>query len=259
MVDSMDQAIGDILDSLDAQGIADNTIVLFFSDNGGFYNFGGVNTPLRGGKLESYEGGIRVNAVMRWPDVLPPNTVNENVISVMDVYPSLMHAAGVTPNYNKKIDGIDRWNAVLGSGEKDRGEPLVFTSNVPMYNTFKYGVLDGQWKLVQLVDHQRRTTEVTTELFNVWTDPNESQDLSAEHPNQVERLTKILDTRLALHPVGGQYVKIQPHPGWRAPNDYADVVIPADQVQPDMWDGFGPLATRVLQQTHGEKGRIKYD
>ena len=165
----------------------------------------------------------------------------------------------MTPNYNKKIDGIDRWNAVLGSGEKDRGEPLVFTFNVPMYNTFKYGVLDGQWKLVQLVDHQRRTTEVTTELFNVWTDPNESQDLSAEHPNQVERLTKILDTRLALHPIGGQYVKIQPHPGWRAPNDYADVVIPADQVQPDMWDGFGPLATRVLQQTHGEKGRIKYD
>jgi len=180
MVDSMDQAIGDILDSLDAQGIADNTIVLFFSDNGGFYNFGGVNTPLRGGKLESYEGGIRVNAVMRWPDVLPPNTVNENVISVMDV-----------------------WNAVLGSGEKDRGEPLVFTSNVPMYNTFKYGVLDGQWKLVQLVDHQRRTTEVTTELFNVWTDPNESQDLSAEHPNQVERLTKNM-SKSSLIPVGAR-------------------------------------------------------
>ena len=98
-----------------------------------------------------------------------------------------------------------------------------------------------------------------TELFNVWTDPNESEDLSASEPEQLKRLTKILDERLALHPVGGQYVKIQPHPGWRAPNDYADVVIPADQVNADMWSGFGPLATRVLQQTHGERGRIKYD
>jgi len=89
MVDSLDQAVGEILDSLDQQGIADNTIVLFFSDNGGFYNFGGVNKPLRGGKLEAYEGGIRVTSVIRWPEVLPANTVNENVISVMDVYPTI--------------------------------------------------------------------------------------------------------------------------------------------------------------------------
>lgn len=259
MVDSLDQAIGTILDSLDAQGIADNTIILFFSDNGGYYNFGGVNKPLRGGKLEAYEGGVRVNAVMRWPDVLPANTVNENVISVLDVYPSLMNATGITPGYTKKVDGLDRWDAVTGTGEKDRGEPLIFSSNVPIYNEFKYGVLDGPWKLVQYVDHKRRTTDVKTELFNVWSDPNESIDISAENPDQVARLTKILDKRLAQHPIGGVTVKIQPHPGWRAPNDYANVVIPADQVLPDMWEGFGPLATTVLQQTHGEKGRIKYD
>lgn len=118
MVDSLDQAVGSILDSLDAQGIAENTIVLFFSDNGGYYNFGGVNTPLRGGKLEAYEGGVRVTSVIRWPDVLPANTVNGNVISVMDVYPTLITAAGVTPNYEKKIDGLDRWDAVIGKTEK---------------------------------------------------------------------------------------------------------------------------------------------
>ena len=259
MVDSLDQAIGTILDSLDSQGIAENTIVLFFSDNGGFHNFGGVNKPLRGGKLETYEGGVRVTSVIRWPDVLPANTVNESVISVLDVYPTLMKAAGITPNYIKEIDGFDRWDALKGTGEKDRGEALIFTSNVPIYNKFKYGVLDGPWKLVQEVDHQRRSTEVQTELFNVWTDPNETTDMSAEQPEQVKRLTEILDKRLALHPIGGQYVKIQPHPGWRAPNDYADVVIPADRVKEHMWTGFGPLATRVLQNTHGERGRIKYD
>jgi arylsulfatase A-like enzyme len=259
MVDSMDQAIGAILDELDAQGIAENTLVLFFTDNGGFYNFGGVNTPLRGGKLETFEGGIRVASVMRWPDVIPANTVNENVISVLDMLPTLTRAAGVAGGWSKKIDGIDRWDAVLGRGNKDRGDPLVFTSNVPEYNKFRYAVLDGPWKLVQSVDHQRRETAVETFLFNVWEDTNEENDLASSNQEQVLRLQTILDKRLALHPVGGQTVKIQPHPGWRAPLDYADVVIPADKVNEDMWTGFGPLATRVLQNNYGEKGRIKYD
>lgn len=259
MVDSLDQAIGNILESLDSQGITDNTIVLFFSDNGGYYNFGGVNEPLRGGKLETYEGGVRVNAVLRWPDVLPSNSVNENVVSVLDVYPSLMTAAGISASYKKKIDGLDRWNAIIGNDKRERGEPLIFTSNVPIYNQFKYGVLDERWKLVQSVNHKRRTTEVITELFDVWSDPNEVNDISQKHPDLVMRLIKVLDKRLAKHPVGGQYVKIQPHPGWRAPNDYADVVIPAEQVKEEMWEGFSPIATTVLQQTHKEIGRIKYD
>ncbi len=259
MVDSMDQAIGSVLDELDAQGIADNTIVLFFTDNGGFYNFGGVNTPLRGGKLETFEGGVRVVSVLRWPEVIPADTVNENVISVLDLLPSLTTAAGVEPGWTREIDGIDRWDAILGQGAKDRGDPLIFTSNVSEYNKFRYGVLDGPWKLVQIVDHQRRETTVESMLFNVWEDPNEETDLKDTHPDQHDRLQKILDKRLALHPVGGQFVKIQPHPGWRAPLDYADVVIPADQVNADMWSGFGPLATTVLQQNYGEKGKIKYD
>ena len=170
-----------------------------------------------------------------------------------------MAATGISPSYTKKIDGIDRWSAIIGKGEKERGEPLIFTSNIPIYNQFKYGVLDEQWKLIQHVNHKRRSTEVETELYNVWSDPNETIDLSLERPDLVKRLTKVLDKRLAQHPIGGQYVKIQPHPGWRAPNDYVDVVIPADQVKQDMWEGFSPIATAVLQQTHGEKGRIKYD
>ncbi len=259
MVDSLDQAIGQVLDSLDEQGLTDNTIVLFFTDNGGYYNFGGVNTPLRGGKLETYEGGVRVASVLRWPDVIPADTVNENVLSVMDVMPTLSSATGVASLHEKEIDGLNRWDAVLGEGSKDRGEPLIFTSNVPIYNHFLYGVLDGPWKLVQKVDHQRRETTVETELFNVWEDPNEEIDLSEKNPEQVERLQAILDKRLAQHPVGGTTVKIAPHPGWRAPLDYADVVIPADKVNEDMWTGFSPLATKVLQKNYGEKGRIKYE
>jgi len=170
-----------------------------------------------------------------------------------------MTAAGISASYKKKIDGLDRWNAIIGNDKRERGEPLIFTSNVPIYNQFKYGVLDERWKLVQSVNHKRRTTEVITELFDVWSDPNEVNDISQKHPDLVMRLIKVLDKRLAKHPVGGQYVKIQPHPGWRAPNDYADVVIPAEQVKEEMWEGFSPIATTVLQQTHKEIGRIKYD
>lgn len=259
MVDSLDQAVGDVLDALDAQGVADNTIVLFFTDNGGFYNFGADNTPLNGEKLTTYEGGIRVNAVMRWPDVLPAESVNDAVVSVLDMLPTLTKAAGIPSLHEKAIDGLPRWDALTGQGDKARSEPLFFTSNVPEYNKFQYGALDGPWKLVQDVNHLRRSTEVKTQLFNVWDDPNETTDISAQHPEQVTRLQDMLDARLALHPVGGVYVKIQPHPGWRAPNDYATVVIPADQVQPEMWSGFGTLASGVLQRNHGEKGRIIYE
>ncbi|MGC6471280.1 MAG: arylsulfatase B [Parvibaculales bacterium] len=259
MVDSLDQAIGQILDELDAQGLTENTIILFFTDNGGFGGFGGDNTPLRGEKLTPFEGGVRVNALLRWPDVIPADTVNENVISVLDMLPTLTHAAGIQSLHEKEIDGIDRWDAVLGKGEKDRGDPLYFTSNLSTYNYFQYGVLDGPWKLYQKVDHQRRTTEVETMLFNVWEDPNESKDLSEELPEQVERLQDLLDERLALHPVGGTYVKISPHPGWRAPKDYAKTVLPADSVIAEKHPGFGPLKSKVLQQNYGERGRILYD
>ncbi|MEM9013793.1 MAG: arylsulfatase [Pseudomonadota bacterium] len=259
MVDSLDQAIGRILNALDAEGLAENTIVLFFSDNGGFKGFGADNAPLRGEKLTTFEGGVRVNAVLRWPAVLPGNTVNDSIVSALDMFPTLSRASGVKMNMAREIDGLDRWDAILGAGERARSEPLIFTSNVPIYNIFQYGVLDGPWKLYQKVDHQRRTTQSETMLFNVWEDPGETDDLSATYPDQVKRLERILDKRLAMHPIGGTTVTIQPHPGWRAPLNYADAVLPSDHVNADAWDGFSPLASQVLQQTHGERGKIQYE
>lgn len=259
MVDSLDQAIGRILGAIDDEGIRDNTLILFFTDNGGYGVFGGDNTPLRGEKLTPFEGGVRVNALLRWPDVIPPETVNENVISVLDVFPTLATAAGIETGITREIDGIDRWDAVLGSDEKDRGQPMVWTSNLSLYNYFQYGVLDGPWKLYQKVDHQRRETIVETMLFNVWEDPNETTDISAENPEQVKRLQDILDARLAEHPVGGTYVQIQPHPGWRAPLDYAASVDKADTLNSEQYGGFGTLKSSVLQKTYGDRGKIIYE
>ena len=259
MVDSLDQAIGQILSAINDEGVRDNTLILFFTDNGGYSVFGGDNTPLRGEKLTPFEGGVRVNAILRWPEVIPPETVNENVISVMDVLPTLTTAAGIETGLTRSIDGIDRWQAVLGNGSKDRGDPMFFTSNLSLYNYFQYGVLDGPWKLYQKVDHQRRETIVETMLFNVWDDPNEEKDISEAHPDQVRRLQALLDERLAQHPVGGTYVQIQPHPGWRAPLDYAASVDKADTLNEEQYGGFGPLKSKVLQRTYGERGKIIYD
>ena len=94
MVDSMDQAIGRILATLDEEGIAEETIVLFFSDNGGSNIFGGVNLPLRGEKMTVFEGGLRVPAVIRWPERILPGSESHQILSVMDVYPTLASARG---------------------------------------------------------------------------------------------------------------------------------------------------------------------
>ena len=102
--------------------------------------------------------------------MIPAGTVNEAVISAMDIFPTLSTATGVPMGAQKEIDGIDRWEAILGRGPAWRGEPLIFTSNIPIYNIFQYGVLDGPWKLYQKVDHQRRTTETETMLFNLFPD-----------------------------------------------------------------------------------------
>ena len=259
MVDSMDQAVGRILTALEEEDVAENTIVLFFSDNGGFINYGASNKPLRGEKLTPFEGGVRVNAVMRWPAVIAPGTVSNETISVMDLLPTLAAVAGVDAGHEKKIDGENRWSAIAGEGPAARSAPLYFTSNVPIYNKFQFGVIDGDWKLVQMVDHQALSTEVETMLFDLSIDPNEENDLSADNRAVVDRLQGLLLEWRARHPAGGTYVSINPHPGWRAPKDYVDGVLPAELVNEEAHKGFGVLESRVLQQRYGERGRIVYE
>lgn len=259
MVDSMDQAIGQILTALDNEGLTDNTLVLFFSDNGGFENYGSDNGPYRGGKLEVFEGGIRVAAVMRWPAKLPAGEVSNEVVSVLDMLPTLTAAAGIEAQNEKKIDGRNRWPTITGERVTQRAEPLYFASNIPVYNRFQLGVIDGKWKLVQNIDHQATATEFENLLFDIEADPYEKNDLTETFPGIVKRLNKKINAWRALHPVGGSYVKISPHPGWRAPKDYADVIIPAEKVEPSAYQGFGKLESMVLQQRYGEKGRILYE
>jgi len=197
--------------------------------------------------------------VLRWPDVIPAGTLNPALISVLDLLPTLASAANVPLLSEKPLDGINRWDAVTGLGAAERGAPLYFTSNSPIYNRFMHGVLDGKWKLIQTIDHSRRNTKIESMLFDIVADPSEEHDLARQHPEQVKRLSNMLDKRLAQHPVGGVYVQLMPHPGWRAPLDYAEAVTPAEQINEDAYLGYGEGPSERLQQLYGDKGRILYE
>ena len=259
MVDSMDQAIGRILDELDRQGVSDNTIILFFSDNGGFAGFGGVNKPYRGGKLETFEGGIRVNAIMRWPGLIPAGSETQQTISVMDIFPTLAAATGIQMHNEKKIDGMNILSALTKSKDMKRPKPLFFASNSPEYNSFRLAMIDGDDKLVQIIDHNNRSTEITNHLFDLSEDPYEKNNLAEKNPLRVKKMSDAINDWRSQYPVSGLYVSISPNPSWRAPTDYAEDVKPDEKTILKSWGGFGRVASQVLQMRYGEKGRIKYE
>jgi len=259
MVDSLDQNVGRILDALDAEGISENTIVLFFSDNGGMEVFGADNGPFRGGKLETFEGGIRVGAVMRWPEKVSPGTGTNAVISVMDFFPTLAAAAGVEMQNKKKLDGVNRWSSILGIDMSVRGD-LYFAANPPIYNRFHVSILEEKWKLVQIIDHQPAETLVENFLFDINADPGEQNNLAEQNPGEVSRMAAKIQAWRAQHPVNGVRVELVPNPGWRAPLDYAEAVTPASEINAEQYEGYvSGAAAKFLQNRYGDKGKLKYD
>lgn len=260
MVDSLDQNVGKILDSLDAQGLSDNTLILFFSDNGGLKVFGADNSPYRGGKLETFEGGIRVNALLRWTGQVAAGTSTEDVVSVLDVFPSLADAAGVPMGNTKKLDGQDRWDALTNSGEDPRSGDLYFASNSPIYNKFHVSVMEEKWKLVQIIDHDWAEVGIENFLFDLPSDPSEKNNLAEANPDVVKRMAKKIRKWQAQHPINGVRVSLAPHPGWRAPKDYAVSVTPVEELEDDYLDSYvSGMRGKILQKRHGDKGRISYE
>ena len=116
----MDEAIGQILETLNRNGLTDNTIVVFFSDNGG--SGGGENTPLRGGKSQMFEGGLRVPCIVRWPGIIRAGTVSDEFLCSMDIFPMLCSAAGTRPPKGVVLDGFDMTNVLAGKQPSARKE-----------------------------------------------------------------------------------------------------------------------------------------
>jgi arylsulfatase A-like enzyme len=265
VVDGMDQAIGQVLDTLDSEGIADNTIVLFFSDNGGAaYSVGGAdNVPLRGGKGETFEGGIRVVSVMRWPENIKPEQKLTDIMTVMDVFPTLADAAGIEPQNQRKLDGRSMWPAIAEGVKQPRDDWIYFVSEIPIYGHFNLTVFNDHWKLVQAVDQDQLSTTVTNYLFRIQDDPNEYNNVASAYPEVVQMLSKLIQERRALYPINGTRARLSPPPGWRAPLNWVSYPIPLDELQTET--ARSPAAEhsesieRMLDWQHGERGRLVYD
>ena len=262
VVDAMDQAIGKVLDTLDSQGIADNTIVLFFSDNGGaVYSVGGAyNYPFRGGKGETFEGGIRVTSAIRWPEKIKAGSQIDSIISVMDVFPTLAAAAGVEPQNQRKLDGRNMLDAVIENKNTPLEKYLFFASETPIKGQITTTAFDQEWKLVQEIKQGFLSTELTSYLFNIQDDPYEYNNLASANPKKVQTLAKAIRDWRLLYPVNGTRNNLVPPPGWRAPLDWATSMRKLDELQTTPAPGMPPkFALKSLDMMHGEGGRLIYD
>jgi arylsulfatase A-like enzyme len=191
MIESMDDSIGRVLKKLDELKLADNTIVLFTSDNGGLATTEGgptgatFNAPLREGKGFLYEGGIRVPLIVRWPGVVKSNTTTDEVGCSIDFFPTLLSACGVKST--ARPDGVDLMPVLKGG----KLEPRLLFWDYPHYSNQggKPGavVRSGDHKLIEFYEDGRR------ELFNVKSDISESRNLIASKPDVAKELGAALD------------------------------------------------------------------
>ncbi len=190
MMESMDKAVGVVLDALERVGVADNTIVIFMSDNGGLSTSEGhptSNLPLRAGKGWMYEGGIREPMMIKWPGVTKPGSVCSEPVTSTDFYPTMLEMAGLPLKPKQHVDGISM--VPLLKGRKMNRGPIYW--HYPHYGnqggTPSTAVRDGQWKLIRW--HEDKPIE----LYNLKDDIGEKNNLAEKRPEIVKKLTKMLD------------------------------------------------------------------
>lgn len=199
MVESLDSAVGKVLTTLAVAGVADNTIVVFTSDNGGLSTSEGSptsNLPLRAGKGWLYEGGVREPTIVRWPGTTEPGTTCDAVVTSTDYFPTLLDAVGLEPREAQHVDGASFAAALRG--EAPSGRPVYW--HYPHYGNQGSApgaaVRDGRWKLIRWYEGPRE------ELFDLEADLGEQRDLSSDEPEVRERLAGLLDRW--LEEVGAQ-------------------------------------------------------
>jgi arylsulfatase A-like enzyme len=190
MVRSVDRSVGRVLQTLREEGLDDNTIVIFTSDNGapGYIGLPEVNQPYRGWKITLFEGGLRVPYVAKWPGRIAPGTQYKAPVSNIDILPTLVAAAGGTVPTDRVMDGVNLL-PFLGKSPPPQGErPLYWLDG--HYRT----VQDQGWKLIVSERPKKQW------LFNLNVDPTERTNLAAGEPQRLARLKGLLDTHQAQMP-----------------------------------------------------------
>lgn len=179
MIAALDDAIGMVMDALSEQGIEENTLVFFVSDNGGAEYTGATdNGPLKGGKFTQFEGGVNVPMIMKWDQRISAGTVCENQVSLMDIMPTILSAASVQIEDKLKIDG-----AVLTDNVLDENSPV---HDYLFWRTdFNKAIRSSEWKMIWNV----RDEEVF--LYSLSENNFEEKNLAEERPDIVAKLKEI--------------------------------------------------------------------
>jgi arylsulfatase A len=185
MVDSLDQSVGRIRRELTRLGIADRTIVVFTSDNGGRVPTTS-NLPLRVGKGSCYEGGTRVPLVIDWPGVTKPGSISDAPVISMDLFPTFMEISGIADGAKTALDGASLVPILRGTGDLKRDELFW---HYPHYQHYQKGgatpysaIRKGDFKLIEFLADRR------TELYNLHDDIAEQHDLTSQMPDKVAAL-----------------------------------------------------------------------
>jgi arylsulfatase A-like enzyme len=183
----LDLEVGKILDFLDSNNLTDNTVIAFISDNGGSPVNYANNDPLREGKFSLYEGGTRVPFLLSWPGHFTKGKVSNNLVSMLDVFPTLCSAAGVSYGFT---DGIDLGPLLTGQNPNLQHDVLVWDMKA------ETAVVKGKWKLKTANDlrsarRQFLDVKYGEYLYNLEEDPGEQRDLRYFFPEKFEELKTI--------------------------------------------------------------------
>ncbi|MDE0866226.1 MAG: arylsulfatase [Rubripirellula sp.] len=177
-----DEAVGRILKAIDRGGFRDNTLVICTNDNGGLTEES--NRPFRGTKNTTYEGGVRVPCLMRWPGHLRPGSKTDAMMHVTDFYSTFLTLGGAEIKQPRKVDGKDLTGALFDGQPSPRTEIIFEVTGSVRIPTIR----DGDYKLMGSL------------LYDIKNDPAETTDIANQHPELVKRLTKRLEAAAAERP-----------------------------------------------------------
>lgn len=220
MVETFDDAIGRILDTLDRLHLAERTLVIFTSDNGGnrYNKIDGTqptsNAPLRGGKATLWEGGVRVPCVVVWPGQAVPGSRCDALIDSCNFYPTLLEMLGLAPAEGQRFDGISFAPALRGQ-PFERG-PIFsyFPHALPVPDSLRPAITvqDGEWKLYRLF-HNGEAGAHEWRLYNLKDDEGERRNLASQHPERVAAM----DARIEAFLQETRAITPQPNPDYLPP------------------------------------------
>ena len=192
MVESVDESVGRVMKKLEDLGVADNTVVIFMSDNGGLSTAEGLptsNVPLRAGKGWLYEGGIREPMIIKWPGVVKPQSSCNVPVTSTDFYPTMLEMAGLPLKPKQHIDGVSL--VPLLKGKKKINRKAIFW-HYPHYGNQGGSpggaVREGDYKLIEFYEDNR------AELYNLKTDISERKNLTEKMPEKAAKMRKMLQT-----------------------------------------------------------------